>query len=155
MSASNKTTLHKPLDTQRNVGSDMSIMCFARTGTPLKVSQTEQQLVRGLNAETITKIPFNPPPWSTNPEYDYLFKASEDFHPHLGLFNLSLSLYNHQIVPGEWEDFWFLIYGRIHPYSLTWQVELDADLGPGEPTQDFTIPLIMVRDQNIQPYAHP
>ncbi|KAH7033920.1 hypothetical protein B0J12DRAFT_679897 [Macrophomina phaseolina] len=64
-----------------------------------------------------------------------------------------MSIYSQPIVPSEWEQTWFLMYGRVHPYALTWEIEPDEGLDAGEAPLDYCIPALIVRDQGYQPIA--
>ena len=43
------------------------------------------------------------------------------------------------------------MYGRIHPYALTWEVKLDNSQATGDDLANYTIPVLIVRDQGYQP----
>jgi hypothetical protein len=43
------------------------------------------------------------------------------------------------------------MYGRVHPYALTWELEQDEGHDAGDGPQDYCIPAIIVRDQIYQP----
>jgi hypothetical protein len=139
----------KPLDVQKGVGGDMSMMFFVQTQIPKKFSSTDDQQIKGLNVETIAAIPFPTPPWMAADEYAAL-------RPDHGSsiwrqFSLNLSLYTQPIIPSDWEDQWFFMYGRVHPYALTWEhLPEDGFYDIDEP-QDYTIPALIVRDLGYQP----
>lgn len=60
-------------------------------------------------------------------------------------------MYNQSIYPEDWEEMWFFTYGRVHPYALTWKIEPDPPVDDSGTLQDFTAPLLIIRDQGIQP----
>ena len=62
-----------------------------------------------------------------------------------------MSIYNQTIVPSEWENMWFFMYGRVHPYALTWEVEPGGGLETTDGLKDYSIPAIITRDQDYQP----
>ena len=59
-------------------------------------------------------------------------------------------MYQQTLVASEWEDIWFFIYGRVHPYTLTWEVKLDDSQATGDDLANYTIPALIVRDQGYQ-----
>lgn len=140
-----------PLDNQRNIGGDMSMMFFARSQCPRKFTSPEQHQIKNLNFETIAGIIFPPPTWITNPEYRFLLADSiysSNDNLNWCYFSLNFSMYNQSLDPSEWDDRWFSMYGRVHPYALTWEVEPDET---SDGLQDYTIPVLTVRDQGYQP----
>jgi len=148
MSSSNLTPYYvaprKPLDSQRNAGGDMSMMFLAYPAPPRKFPHQNDYLVKGLNTETLARVVFPPPPWLTTPEYSFLCINQE---PHASaFFSLNLPIYNQGMFSSDWEAEWFLMYGRVHPFALTWEIEPDGEL-----PQDYTIPALIVRDQSCQP----
>ena len=68
-----------------------------------------------------------------------------------GTLNLSFSMCDQNIYPEDWEELWFFAYSRIHPYALTWKIEPDPALDDNDPLQNFTAPLLIIRDQAVQP----
>jgi hypothetical protein len=148
------TKPRRPLDNQKNIGGDMSMMFFAHPRYPKKFASPEQHQIKGLNVETIAGILFPPPPWTTVPEYDGLLAETNE-ESNWGFFSLNLSMYNQTLDPSEWDDKWFLMYGRVHPYALTWEVEPDDSVETGDNLFNYTIPALIVRDQGYQPLSSP
>lgn len=144
----------KPLNGQRNVGSDMSMMFFVRTQCPREFTTPVQNLIKGLNVETIAEVFFPSPAWMTNPKYFTLQAESGNDNSNWGSFSLNLSMYNQALVPYDWEGTWFFMYGRVHPYALTWEVEQGNGLETGDNLQNYTIPALIVRDQGYQRSVH-
>ncbi|OCK91225.1 uncharacterized protein K441DRAFT_730330 [Cenococcum geophilum 1.58] len=141
----------KPLESQQNAGGDMSMMFFARSQSLRELPSSEEQQIKGLNVETIAEILFPPPTWITSPEYWALRANSEHDDSNLAFFSLNLSMYQQTLVASEWEDMWFFMYGRVHPYALTWEVKLDDSQATGDDLANYTIPALIVRDQGYQP----
>lgn len=56
----NDVHLRRLLDTQKNAGGDMSMMCFACPRFPRFASPRQHQ-IKGLNVETVAGILFPPP----------------------------------------------------------------------------------------------
>ncbi|OAQ58052.2 hypothetical protein VFPPC_18068 [Pochonia chlamydosporia 170] len=145
------TNPRKPLDSQANTGSDMSMMFSIQTDCPSRFAYQHQHRIKGLNAETLARVFLPAPSWILAPEYARL--RSDPENPSACIFfSLNLSLYNQQIVPAEWAEQWFFVSGRVHPYALTWEIEqqdgLEANTGAIAP---YTIPALIVRDQGYQP----
>jgi hypothetical protein len=142
--------LRKPLDNQKNVGSDMSMMFFVHSREPKRFARPDQHHIKGLNTECIARVALPPPSWIAGPEYAFLRSDPEDGSSNCAFFSLNMALYS-QSIPPEWEQTWFFMYGRVHPYALTWEMEQgerhDADEGP----QDYCIPAIIIRDQSYHP----
>jgi hypothetical protein len=134
----------RPLDSQKNIGSDMSMMFFARSrfSKMFTSSESEQHHVQGLNVEGVTGILFPPPAWKSMSEYQGLLMESEDDNSHFAYFSLNISMYNQSIHPTELNNTWFFMYGRVHPYALTWEVH---------PDNYYTIPALIIRDHGYQP----
>jgi hypothetical protein len=140
----------RPLDNQRNIGGDMSMMFFACPRYPKRFVSPNQHQIKGLNVETVAGILFPPPTWATIPEYSGLLAASNT-DSNWGFFSLNLSMYNQTLEPSEWDDMWFHMYGRVHPYALTWEVDPDDSLDSGDNVGHYTIPALIIRDQGYQP----
>ncbi|KAH6967640.1 hypothetical protein BKA56DRAFT_596945 [Ilyonectria sp. MPI-CAGE-AT-0026] len=45
------------------------------------------------------------------------------------------------------------MYGRVHPYALTWQIDPGDGQETGDNLQDYIIPALIVCDQGYQPIA--
>ena len=103
----------------------MSMMFFTRSQSLRELPSSKEQQIKGLNVETIAEILFPPLTWTASPEYWALRANSEHDDSNLAFFSLNLSMYQQTLVASEWEDMWFFIYGRVHPYVLTWEVKLD------------------------------
>ncbi|KAH7394770.1 hypothetical protein BKA66DRAFT_557330 [Pyrenochaeta sp. MPI-SDFR-AT-0127] len=119
--------LRKPLESQRNIGGDMSMFFIARLPLPRKFASPERQQIKGLNFETITTVHFPPPPWLNESEYAALQPQTNDENAYSALF--------------------------IHPYALTWEIEPDDSSDTGSDVQNYTIPSLIVRDLCYQPIA--
>ena len=153
-SSPNEIRPRKPLNSQKNVGGDMSMMFFVRCQCPRRFATVEQQQVKSLNFETIAEIPFPPPTWITNPPYNDLRADLKDDDSHdtdMKSFSLNFSMYNQTLTPSDWNDTWFFMYGRVHPYALSWEVEPENDEETSIVPQYYTIPALIVRDQGYQP----
>ncbi len=127
------------------------MMFFARLQCPRKFTSPKQYQIKSLNVETIAGIIFTPPTWITNPEYHFLLANSiysSNDNLNWAYFSLNLSMYNQTLDPSEWDNMWFFMYGRVHPYALTWEIEPDETSAL---PQDYTIPILIVRDQGYQP----
>jgi hypothetical protein len=148
--ASQSAAPRKPLDSQRGLGGDMSMMFFVRTQLPKRFPSTLQQQIKGLNLETIAGVHFPIPDWMTAPEYLILSDRDDD-SPEWKSFSLNLSIYNQTISPDDWTEKWFFMYGRVHPYALTWELLPDNGSDDGDVLQEYTIPALVVRDQGYQP----
>jgi hypothetical protein len=140
----NEDNVHsrKPLDNQKNIGGDMSMMFFARSRFVKKLASAEEHYIKGLNVVAVTGILFPPPTWISMPEYSSLLACSENDNSNCAYFSLNLSMYNQTLDPSELNDAWFFMYGRVHPYALTWEIG---------PDNYYTIPALIVRDQGYQP----
>jgi hypothetical protein len=143
----------KPMESQRNIGSDMTMFFFVQPHAPSIVRSPVDQRIKGLNAETIGKVLLPPPPWLLDERYAPLQSAeNQDPGPTGIFFSLNLSIYGQQINPSDWSDSWFWMHGRAHPYALTWQIEqvdgLESEVGA---LMDYTIPAIQIRDLGYQP----
>ncbi|KAH6953662.1 hypothetical protein BKA56DRAFT_604493 [Ilyonectria sp. MPI-CAGE-AT-0026] len=143
----------RPLEYQRNVGSDMSLMFFVTPDLPLKFAQRDQHLIRGLDAETIARVMFPKPAWLTGMlEYRSLLRIAEgdDDLFSQAFFSLNICLYNKPIIASEWQERHFFMQGRVHPYALTWEVEPGVHRGPVEGPLEYCIPALIVRDLGYQ-----
>lgn len=140
-----------PLPNQNNAGGDMSMMFLVRPQLPRRFSSSERQQVKGLNFETIAAVRFPLPPWVNDSEYTALQPRVDSEHGDYGLFSLNFSLYGQTFNSSDWEDKWFFMYGRVHPYALTWEVEPEIDTLASDELQSYTVPALIVRDQACQP----
>ncbi|KAK4070013.1 hypothetical protein Purlil1_13589 [Purpureocillium lilacinum] len=125
----------KPLESQKHVGGDMSMMAFVQpAAAPNRFAYPEDHHLKGLNAETLARFQLPRPQWLSTPEYT----------PILG----------DQIDASEWANQWFFMTGRVHPYALTWELErrdgLESD---GDNIIQYTVPTFVVRDHGFQPYV--
>ncbi|OAQ57910.1 hypothetical protein VFPFJ_11711 [Purpureocillium lilacinum] len=144
----------KPLESQKYVGGDMSMMAFVQpAAAPNRFAYPDGHHVKGLNAETLAKIQLPRPQWLSAPEYAPILGDAEPLSPSI-FFSLNISLYNQQINASEWANQWFLMTGRVHPYALTWELEqrdgLESD---GENISQYTVPTFVVRDHGFQPVS--
>lgn len=139
---------HKPVNNQNNTtGGEMSIMFFGHTACPRNLLTFDEQLIKGLNYETIVQVPIPPPTWTTMKEYKKLLPEDDGSDMYFSL-NLAIYTANQIPTPPNWDNEWFFMYGRVHPYALTWEVKPDyacTDL------QHYTVPVIIVRNQEYQP----
>ena len=140
----NEDNVHprKPLDNQKNIGGDMSMMFFARSRFSKKFNSPEEHHVKGLNVEAVTGIFFPPPTWISMSKYSDILAYSVKDNSNCTYFSLNISMYNQNLDPSELNDTWFFMYGRVHPYALTWEVG---------PEKYYTIPALIVRDNGYQP----
>ena len=141
----------KPLDAQRGLGGDMSMMFFVRTQLPQRFASPLKHQIKGLNVETIAGVYFPTPHWMSAPEYANLLPDQDDDSSTWKLFSLNLSIYNQPISPDDWSDKWFFMYGRVQPYALTWELLLDDDSDNANLSQEYAIPALMIRDHCYQP----
>jgi len=139
----------RPLETQRNLGGDMSMMCFVRPQCPQKFDSPNKHQIKGLNVKALGEIFFPPPTWMTDSNYNYsnLRANSENDDQNWGSFSVNMSMYNQILIETEWDDKWFFMYGRVHPYALTWEIKPEI----GNNLQPYTTPALIVRDQGYQP----
>lgn len=149
-----KVHLCRPLDNQKNIGGDMSMTFFVRSQYPRKFTSPEQHQIKGLNIETIAEIFFPPPAWITNRQYYTLQADSDNGDSNWGSFSLNFPMYNQALDPSEWDNMWFSMSGRVHPYALTWEAEPDDSLETDGDLQNYTIPALIVRDQSYQRSVH-
>ncbi|GJN78727.1 hypothetical protein PLIIFM63780_002236 [Purpureocillium lilacinum] len=142
----------KPLDSQKYVGGDMSMMTFLQPcAAPVRFANPDEHHVKGLNAETLAKIQLPSPQWLLTPDYAPIADGSGTTPPSV-FFSLNISLYNQQIDASEWADQWFFMTGRVHPFALTWELERRDGLESDEDKVDeYTIPVFVVRDHSFQP----
>jgi len=120
------------------------------TSPPTRFYSSELQQIKGLNYEAIVEVRFPSPAWMNDRDYAILQTNSDndnDWRP----FSLNLSIYNQTIVPSDWENMWFWMYGRVHPNSLTWEVEPTNDSESITGRQEYTIPALIIRDGGYQP----
>jgi len=125
-------------------------MCFVQSQLPAKLDDPKQHQIKGLNVETVVKIPIPSPAWITSPDYWILPAKSDNDVSNSAFFSLNFSMYPSTIDPFEWDSMWFFTYGRVHPYALTWEVKSGDGVHPDD-LQDYTIPALIVRDQGYQP----
>ncbi|KAH6973924.1 hypothetical protein EDB80DRAFT_595087 [Ilyonectria destructans] len=110
-----------PYDSQKNLGSDMTMSFFGQLDTPTRFPTSDEQLIKSLNVEALGRVFLPPPPYMTLPEYSVLRPEGYRSPDPLPIyFSLNLSVYNQQIVESEWENQWFHFTGKVHPYALEW-----------------------------------
>ncbi|KAH7114893.1 hypothetical protein EDB81DRAFT_734405, partial [Dactylonectria macrodidyma] len=110
-----------PHDSQKNLGSDMTMSFFGQLDTPTRFPTSDEQLIKSLNVEVLGRVFLPPPPYMTLPEYSVLRPEGYRSPDPLPIyFSLNLSVYNQQIVESEWENQWFHFTGKVHPYALEW-----------------------------------
>jgi hypothetical protein len=141
----------RPLESQRNLGADMSMMFFVRPQLPRKFSSPDQQLVKGLNVETIASVNFPTPSWLDDFNYRALMEQSDGEPSREAYFSLNIALYDRPLSTPDWEGLLFFFTARVHPYALTWEVTSTDDGDTSEYTQHYTIPAITVRDNGYYP----
>ncbi|GJN70083.1 hypothetical protein PLICBS_010177 [Purpureocillium lilacinum] len=144
----------KPLESQKYVGGDMSMMAFVRPAAiPSRFAYPDEHLVKGLNAETLAKVDLPSPQWLSTPEYASILGDSDSLSPSI-FFSLNISLYNQQIDASDWANQLFFMTGRVHPYALTWELEqrdgFDSD---DDNIAEYTVPAFVVRDHSFQPWV--
>ncbi|KAH6997044.1 hypothetical protein EDB80DRAFT_620351, partial [Ilyonectria destructans] len=146
-------TYRQPLPSQRNIGSDMTMFFFIQPGCPQKFPSSDQSYIRGLNSEAISKLYLPAPAWLQRDEFQPLRTHRDDDCPGV-FFSLNLSIYKFDIIPDEWRNTWFFMFGRVHLYALTWEIEqvdgLEEDVGN---TVEYTIPAMVIRDFGYQPVS--
>ena len=122
------------------------------TNAPSGFQTQNDQYIFGLNYEAMVKVFFPPPDWMERDEYTLLRCRDETVNQPLDVasFSLNLAIYSHAIVQDEWNDQWFLLTGRVHPFALTWTLEPDQNFPADEP-MDFTVPTLTVRNRGYQP----
>jgi hypothetical protein len=141
----------RPLESPRNLGGDMSMMFFVRPQLPRKLSSADQQLIKGLNVETIALLNFPTPSWLEDFHYRALIEQSNGEPSNEAHFSLNISLYNVPLLTADWENLLFFFAGRVHPYTLTWEVMSAENGDPSSTTQKYTIPALIVRDNGYYP----
>jgi hypothetical protein len=156
MSASTSTSNQiaaprKPHETQKGLGGDMSMMFFVRTQIPKSFSSAHKQQIKGLNFETFAAVPFPTPQWMEADEYAALRPSTDHGSSIWRQFSLNFSLYPQKITETDWEDQWFFMYGRVHPYALTWEHQPEDSSYDADEPQEYTIPALIVRDLGYQP----
>ena len=93
---------------------------IVQTSLPRSFPCPEQRLIKGLNTEAVARVVFPKPSWiADSPEYLSLLPSEGERDFTNGFFCLNMSMYNQPVVPSEWENIWFLITRRIHPYTLS------------------------------------
>ncbi|UNI15360.1 hypothetical protein JDV02_001897 [Purpureocillium takamizusanense] len=144
----------KPLDSQKYVGGDMSMMAFVQpAAAPNRFASPDEHHVKGLNAETFAKVQLPSPQWLSTPEYAPILGDSEPLSPSI-FFSLNISLYNQQIDASEWPNQSFFMVGRVHPYALTWELkQRDGLESDGDNINQYTVPTFVVRDHGFQPFV--
>ncbi|KJZ69675.1 hypothetical protein HIM_10922 [Hirsutella minnesotensis 3608] len=143
----------QPLDSQRNAGTDMSMMAFVQPGCPSRFAYQNEHRVKGLNAETLARVFLPTPSWLSSPEYAAI-RSDTDSPSTCIFFSLNISMYNQQIIPSEWADQWFFMVGRVHPFALTWEIERRDGLESDDDNiTEYTVPALIVRDHGYQPVA--
>jgi hypothetical protein len=129
----------------------MSIFFIARFPLPTKFASPERQQIKGLNFGTITTVHFPPPAWLNEAKYAALQPQTNDENAYSALFSLNLSICDQTIIPSDWDDMYFFLYGLVHPYALTWEIEPDNGSDTASDVQNYTIPPLIVRDLCYQP----
>jgi len=145
----------QPLQNQKNTGGDMSMVFFTRPRYPRVFTQNDQsQLIKSLNVEMISGIPFPTPEWLSNSSEYSALQANNGGGSNWAYISVNLPMYPATIDPSEWNDMWFSMCGRIHPYALNWECEEIENYDPNEEQVNYTIPTVLVRDQSYQPLVH-
>lgn len=142
------STPRRPLNSQKNAGGDMRMTFFTRSRNPRVFTSSDPlQMIKNFNVETVAGIPFPPPAWIMDTCYNFLRAQIDDSNT--AYFSLNLAMYPPTLNPSEWDDKWFVMYARVHPYALTWEIEASDSLY-SKGLQDYTIPVLMVRDGSYQ-----
>ncbi|KAM4058220.1 reverse transcriptase (RNA-dependent DNA polymerase) [Hirsutella rhossiliensis] len=81
--------------------------------------------------------------------YIHTADADDDFFSQ-AFFSLNISLYNKPIVASEWQEQYFLMHGRVHPYVLAWDLDPTPWRGPVEGPVDYCAPALIIRDLGFQ-----
>lgn len=79
----------------------MSMMFFVRPQLPRKFPSPDQQLIKGLNVETIAFVDFPIPSWLEDYEYRALVEQSDGDFPKGAFFSLNVSLYNRPLTTSD------------------------------------------------------
>lgn len=121
-------------------------MCFfARPRYPRTFGPFDaEQLIKSFNVETVAGVLFPPPEWLADPQYSFLQADTDGYWAY---FSLNIAMYPPTLVPSDWNDKWFFMSARVHPYALTWEVNSQFN----DDMQEYTIPVLMIRDQYYQP----
>jgi hypothetical protein len=126
---------------QFNKGGNVSMSFFVKPESEPRRLTEGEQLIKGLNRETIISVPLPRPQWLQDSNYTTLF-TSKQTGPD---FSLNWPSYRSSLDDVEWSERWFHVHGLVHPYALTWQVEAYGE------EQEYTIPAVIVRDGGIEP----
>ncbi|KAM6514019.1 hypothetical protein FALCPG4_015201 [Fusarium falciforme] len=78
----------KPLGTQTNAGSDMSMMLFVQPDCPSRFAYQDQHRIKGLNAEALARVFLPAPSWILTLEYAQL-RSDRDNHSTCIFFSLN------------------------------------------------------------------
>jgi hypothetical protein len=152
---SSSSTLNNT-QSQKLIGGDMSVILISRLPHLNRFASPEQQQIKGLNFETIATICFPPPAWLYNSEYTSLQPLTDGENAYSALFSLNMSIYDQSNNPAnspDWDDTYFILYGLMHPYALTWEISSNHDSATSHDLQNYTIPSLIVRDLCYQPIA--
>ncbi|KAF6787321.1 hypothetical protein CMUS01_16461 [Colletotrichum musicola] len=145
-----------PLPSQKElatkIGSDLSINCFVLTTKPQKLSSQDEQLLKGLNYEAIVQVPCIRPDWIDLPDYSRL-RFQQSHNSDIGdnlQFSLNVAIYNGLVVTDDdWDNKWFHVTGRAHPYVLTFQT------GPADDMYEYDVPgLLIIRNNGFTSSVH-
>lgn len=148
------TRRRRPLEYQRNIGADMSMMFFVHVSSLSMFTHPDHYLIKGFGAEAVATVFFPQPSWITGLEYQSLTSDCEDGSSNNGFFGLNMSFYKREIIASEWENMWFFMSGRVHPYTLIWEVKTGEALATADDLEEheyYSTATIMVRDQGYQP----
>ena len=115
-----------------------------------ELPSSEKQQIKGLNIKTITEILFPLPTQTASLKYWALRANSKYNNSNLAFFSLNLLMYQQTLIASKWEDMWFFIYSRVHPYTLTWEVKLDNSQATSDNLTNYTILVLIIRDQGYQ-----
>lgn len=155
MSTSTDSTSPKPLQPlshQRNTGGDMCMSFFARTRHPRSFTPfSPLQMIKSFNVETVAGVLFPPPEWLTDSMYAML--QAPNGLSYWAYFSLNIAMYPPTLVSSDWDNKWFFMFARVHPYALIWEIEPTDRSDPlsSDGPQNYTIPVLMIRDQYYQP----
>ena len=136
-----------PLPTQKNAGSDLGFDAYVQAKA---LEKPAVQYIKGFNYECIVRVPFPQQSWLSNKEYARLPYQGELVKDGVALFSLNAGAYSVPVIDAEWDDQWFHVTGRVHPYTLTWTLEPENFPDLQEPC-DYKVPLISAREEHYQP----
>ncbi|KAH6985283.1 hypothetical protein EDB80DRAFT_756774 [Ilyonectria destructans] len=86
-----------PYNSQKNLGSNITISFFGQLDTPTQFPTSDKQLIKSLNIKALSRVFLPPPPYITLPEYSILHPEGK-IHPYTLDIN-PRTLYNSEGFP--------------------------------------------------------